>query len=82
MERHWLKYWCNFPPHYPTKWPKEGKQEKAAEVQFRQRTPELQNYFKRLTLKESKTYEALRALGLLGSNRRTHENPSIASIGY
>ena len=33
MERHWLKYWCNFPPHYPTKWPKEGKAEKAEKVQ-------------------------------------------------
>ena len=33
MQRHWLKYWCNFPPHYPTKWPKEGKAEKAEKVQ-------------------------------------------------
>ena len=33
MRTHWLKYWCNFPPHYPTKWPKEGKAEKAEKVQ-------------------------------------------------
>ena len=33
MGKHWLKYWCNFPPHYPTKWPKEGKAEKAEKVQ-------------------------------------------------